>query len=141
MKASLAKEILSSYNDDDEIAFVVYDATDAALITNKDITSSQLENILTLIQDELCSCVDDDLCNIILEKIKEKELNILFYEECPYRYYQKGLKQPRENGMPERSWGYYLPGDEPGWMCGIDGDGCAQDDCPHIDRLIKEGSL
>lgn len=65
----------------------------------------------------------------------------LFYKECPYRYWQRGFRQPRDNGMPEMMWGENLPGDEPGYMCEIDGDGCAQEDCPYIDRLLKEGIL
>ena len=38
-------------------------------------------------------------------------------EDCPKATYQKGMKQPRDYGMPECSWGCYLPGDEPGWIC------------------------
>ena len=55
-----------------------------------------------------------------------------FQDNCPERYWQKGFRQPRDNGMPERSWGHCLPGDEPGWMCQLDADGCVDSpkDCP-----------
>lgn len=65
----------------------------------------------------------------------------LFYETCPHRYWQRGFKQPRDLGMPERSWGSYLPGDESGWMCDIDDEGCGQEDCPYKERLREEGIL
>ena len=55
-------------------------------------------------------------------------------EDCPHRYFSKGFKQPKDNGMPEFMWGSYLPADAPGYMCDIDGDGCVGEDC----ELLKE---
>ena len=59
-----------------------------------------------------------------------------FQEDCPERYWQKGFRQPKDFGMPERSWGEFLPGDEPGWMCKIDDGGCVDSpkDCPLWDK-------
>jgi len=55
-----------------------------------------------------------------------------FQDHCPERYWQKAHPQPRDSGMPERSWGYCLPGDEAGWMCALEEGGCAESpkDCP-----------
>ena len=49
---------------------------------------------------------------------------------CHYQYWFEGMRQPRDPGMPERSWGCYLPGDEPGWMCGLLEDSCNESRCP-----------
>lgn len=38
--------------------------------------------------------------------------------ECRHGVWFQGHKIPRSNGMPERAWGAYLPGDEPHWRCG-----------------------
>ena len=61
-------------------------------------------------------------------------------EECKHRYWQRGIKQPRSNSMPERSWGHYLPGDEPGWMCDITGDGCYPEDCEQFKEDLSYDS-
>lgn len=51
---------------------------------------------------------------------------------CKFRHWSKGHRQPRDPGMPEFMWGDYLPGDEPGYMCSLEGDYCQNDikDCP-----------
>lgn len=73
MKASLAKEILASYDDNDEVAFVVYDSEDACIISGRAITPLQRDAILESVQKEICSCIDEDLCETILEELKERE--------------------------------------------------------------------
>lgn len=57
-------------------------------------------------------------------------------EWCEYAIWFEGCKQPKDNGMPERSWGCYLPGDEPGWECRFTGENCTPDwnECPRISQ-------
>lgn len=52
--------------------------------------------------------------------------------ECRHAKWFKGHRIPASNGMPERAWGAYLPGDEPGWECGQTGEPCIPEslDCP-----------
>jgi hypothetical protein len=48
----------------------------------------------------------------------------MIIEDCPNRIWQKGCKIGKDPGMPEGSWGSYLPGDEPHFECSISGDYC-----------------
>ena len=50
---------------------------------------------------------------------------------CPLAYWSSGFKIPRSSGMPERSWGSYLPGDEPHWRCAETEEPCQSDLCPY----------
>lgn len=53
-----------------------------------------------------------------------------FPDECPYAVWNKGCKIPKSNYYPERAWGHYLPGDEPGWDCELLDGPCQPDNCP-----------
>ncbi len=50
---------------------------------------------------------------------------------CEYAYYNVGTKISGY-GYPERTWGSYLPGDEPGTRCRLDGN--CDGDCPLTGR-------
>ena len=69
----------------------------------------------------------------------ESRVNI---ESCCRREYQKGYKIPIGSfNMPMRSYGSYLPGDEPGEYCSITGEPCSNnfeislDNCPRMELL------
>lgn len=57
---------------------------------------------------------------------------------CHYQYWFKGCKIPKSGYYPERAWGAYLKGDEPGWMCEILEDYCNDRDCP-IEQEVEHG--
>ena len=61
--------------------------------------------------------------------------------QCPKAEWFRGCKQPRDPGMPERVWGAYLPGDEPGYNCSVTGNPCAGEvhfsECPRVVRAKK----
>ena len=60
---------------------------------------------------------------------------------CPHSVWFSGCKIHRSNSMPERTWGAYLPGDEPGWNCAKTGDACPGEmhwkECPRIERTLQ----
>ncbi len=54
--------------------------------------------------------------------------------DCNDAYWFTGCIIPRNGNYPERAWGTYLPGDEPGYMCRETEDYCSEHNCPKEDR-------
>lgn len=46
------------------------------------------------------------------------------FHNCPHLYDVPGIKIGKDSNYPERVWGSYLPGDEPGTCCDITKDPC-----------------
>ena len=60
--------------------------------------------------------------------------------DCVHSEWFPGCKQPKDNGIPERVWGCYLPGDEPGWYCKLSNccpGGVHWAECPRIERSFQ----
>ena len=60
MKASIAKFVLEDYDDDDEVAFVVYDRQDVGIILGRPLTVNEAEKILTYVQEKITSVISED---------------------------------------------------------------------------------
>lgn len=57
---------------------------------------------------------------------------------CQHAKYSHGHRIGYDPGMPDFMHGSYLPGDEPGWYCDIDGRACEEDDYPHMGCPLEE---
>ncbi len=55
--------------------------------------------------------------------------------DCEYLFYFDGCKIPKLDNYPESTWGHYLPGDEPGWYCGVTEELCDEKNCPLEDLM------